>query len=334
MSDKACAHYLSHTTDIVLTQFTQSDYPNAPPYLLTFATSAVCTKWWTLVHREYPDSLRPSTQLFVLKSDDMQQILDDPKLAEIRNQWFYTSQDRSNCATPVIPLQAASGQSIASSPPSAIQTASQTPANQAPTNTAMDSLTEKLDRLAAIVESSAEHIHALSVAQSAGLQRMQQINESNSTQIKALAESQAKLQALVDQNASHYIALNNKSFESQEHIKEVLQTAASQIQSLSGTQSQLAQTCKGMMRTMENHNTSITQLESSTSDVHSGSMCSAMANRINPPPRKLNKKIKGVWYEYDNTTEGLSPEPPRRTILSVVTPPRTPSTPRKLSSTK
>jgi hypothetical protein len=61
-----------------------------------------------------------------------------------------------------------------------------------------------------------------------------------------------------------------------------------------------------------------------------------MATRINPPPRKLNKRIKGVWYEYDHTVDGSSPgspESPRRTITNADTP-KTPSTPRKLNAAK
>jgi chromosome segregation ATPase len=274
----------------------------------------------------------------VVKSEDMEKIQDDPKLAEIRNQWFYTSQDRSNCATPVIPLQAASGQRIGSSSSST---------NQASESSTVDKLAEKLEKLTSIVESSAEQIHALSVAQSAGLQRMQQINESNSTQINAIAESQAKLQALVDQNASHYIALTNTSFQSQDKMREVLQTTAAQIQSLSETQSQLAQTCQGMIRTMETHSASIAQLDSNASDMqptHSTQstqpchMCNSMSSRINPPPRKLNRRIKGVWYEYDNGLGGNlpeSPESPKRTVTNAAdAPPKIPSTPRKLKAIK
>ena len=328
----------SPKADTILTRLLQSDYPNASPYLLTFATPAVCAKWWSRVHREYPETTRPSTQLFVVKSEEMQQIQDNPKLADIRNQWFCTSQDRSNCATPIIPLQAASGQRIGSSSSST---------NQTSTNTTVDKLAEKLEKLTSIVQSSAEQIHALSVAQSAGLQRMQQINESNSTQINAIAESQTKLQALVDQNASHYIALTNTSFQSQEKMREVLQTTGSQIQSLNKTQSQLAETCKGMIRTMETHSASITHLDSIASDLQSTHstqstqpcpMCSSTSNRINPPPRKLNRRIKGVWYEYDNTLGGAlpeSPESPRRTIMNTTdSPPKAPSTPRKLNVAK
>ena len=93
----------------------QSDYSNSPPYLLTFATSDVCTQWWALVQREYPESTRPGAQLFVLKNEDMQALQDDPKFSELRGKWFFTSQDRSNCATPVIPLQGATGHLVSTS---------------------------------------------------------------------------------------------------------------------------------------------------------------------------------------------------------------------------
>jgi hypothetical protein len=274
----------------------------------------------------------------VLKTDDMQAIQDDPKFFELRNKWFYTSQDRSNCATPVIPLQGATGHLVAQAP----QLQPQATARK-PTETAVDSLAEKLERLYTVVESSAEQIHALSVAQSAGLQRMQEINESNSTQIKALAESQAKLQSLIDQNASHYIALSNTSFKSHEQVKDVLQTTTAQIQSLSGSQAQLSQTCKAMMRSIETLGTSVEHMavpappsevlsvQSTMQSTPPPSFSSAMANRISPAPRKLNRRIRGVWYEYDNnnttptghsTPRKLAPAP------NLSTPPKTPTTPR------
>ncbi|XPS95775.1 hypothetical protein M3J09_005057 [Ascochyta lentis] len=316
----------------------KSDYANSPPYLLTFATSDVCAQWWTLVQRSYPDSTRPGAQLFVLKTDDMQAIQDDPKFLELRNKWFFTSQDRSNCATPVIPLQGATGHLVAHA-----HLPQPLPAAEKPASTAVDSLAEKLERLSSVVESSAEHIHALSVAQSAGLQRMQEINESNSTQIKALAESQAKLQSLIDQNASHYIALSNTSFESHEQVKHVLQATTAQIQSLSGSQAQLAQTCKAMMRSIESLGTSVEHMSIATppppppasdvSSVHSTSppsFSSAMANRISPAPRKLNRRIRGVWYEYDNNAAPTVHGAPRKLAPApnLSTPPKTPTTPR------
>ena len=312
----------------------QSDYANSPPYLLTFATPRICAQWWSLVQREYPESTRPGSQLFVLKTEDMQAIQDDAKFFELRNKWFFTSQDRSNCATPVIPLQSANGNTTTRASPSQPQIAI-----EKHTSTAVDSLAEKLERLSSVVESSAEHIHALSVAQSAGLQRMQEINESNSTQIKALAESQAKLQALIDQNASHYIALSNTSFKSHEQVKDILQTTTAQIQSLSGSQAQLAQTCKAMVHSIENLGTSVRHTDPSAAsafDISSvqstppPSFSSAMANRISPAPRKLNKRIRGVWYEYDNNTVSAAHEAPRKLAPAPVlnTPPKTPTTPK------
>ncbi|KAF1931293.1 uncharacterized protein M421DRAFT_99159 [Didymella exigua CBS 183.55] len=321
----------------------KSDYANSPPYLLTFATSDICAQWWSLVQQEYPQSTRPGAQLFVLKTDDMQAIQDDSKFISLRNKWFFTSQDRSNCATPVIPLQGATGHLIAGAPlPQA------RPAIETPACTSVEDLAEKLERLSSVVESSAEHIHALSVAQSAGLQRMQEINESNSTQIKQLAESQAKLQSLIDQNASHYIALSNTSFKSHEQVKDVLQATTVQIQSLSGSQEQLTQTCKAMMRSISNlassiHQPSIAPAPAPPSEVSTLQSTPPSASRnsdlskMSPAPRKLNRRIRGVWYEYDNSEprvhgapRKLADAPVLRTSKMPATPPRTP---RKLTQT-
>jgi hypothetical protein len=318
----------------------KSDFTNSPPYILTFASAAICTQWWALVQREYPDATRPSPQLFVMKSDDLEHISDNLRFYALRHKWFCTGQDNLSNTSPIIPLQSADGHALAPThqnlphverPSSSTSTSA--PAS-ASASVAMDNLTEKLDRLAGVVEKNVEQIHALSVAQSAGLQRMQEINETNTAQIMALADSQAKLQALIDQNASHYIALSNASFESQEQIKTVMKTTANQIQSLSKNQAQLANTCDGMMRGIDNLATTISHMNASpamsetSSAVSSPAPFGIMGNRITPPPRKLNRRIKGVWYEYDmsSTTPTASP---RKSVGFADTLPKSLTTPKK-----
>lgn len=276
----------------------QSDDASSPPSILTFASAAICTQWWAIVQREYPSVSRPSPQLFVLKSEDLSKMQDDKKLSELRNLWFCTTQDKTSSSTSIIPLQSTDGRPLGS--PIALQP----PFATSPSNDAIDALTAKLDKLATIVSNNAEQIHALSVAQSAGLQRMQQFNESNTTQIQALADTQAKLQRLVEGNASHYIALSNSTFRSQEQIKDTFAAATTQIKNLVGNQAQMAKTCGDMMRSVESLSTSVTRLDTSVQrnsipEFISDDMFSAMAKRIAPPPRKLNKRIRGVWYEYD-----------------------------------
>lgn len=265
-----------------------------------------------------------------MKSNDLEHIPDNLRFYSLRHKWFYTGQDNLSNTSPTIPLQSADGHALAP----AQQTRPQTQQMEIPSSAVTDGLAEKLDRLTSVVENNAEQIHALSVAQSAGLQRMQEINESNTAQIKALAESQAKLQALIDQNASHYIALSNSSFQAQESIKNIMKTTANQIQGLSRNQAQLANTYDGMMRGIDNLASSVTQLNinssaaSDTSSAVSSSIpFSVMGNRINPPPRKLNRKIKGVWYEYDNTPSPTAS--PGRSVQFADTPPKTPVTPKK-----
>ncbi|CAN9443743.1 unnamed protein product [Alternaria alternata] len=320
----------------------RSDYPASPPYILTFASAAVCSQWWNLVQQEYTSSSRPSPQYFVVRSEDMELIMEDPKFSDIHNKWFYTCQDSPTCPPIVLPLQHANGVPAVAPPQ---------PAEEKMSTSALDSLTESLTRLAHVVESNAEQVHALSVAQSTGLQAMQEINESNSIQIKAISESQIKLQALVDQNASHYIALSNTSFQSheqsrlaqeqtrksqeqtrksQEQTKDILKTTVSQLQTLSKNQVELSQTCQGMMRSIETLGDSVTQFTSNViSDTASNQSLSttsfnALATRISPPPRKLNRRVKGVWYEYDNV--GSPDGTPRKRIdsVSVDTPPKSP----------
>jgi hypothetical protein len=278
----------------------------------------------------------------------MELIQDDLKFFELRNKWFYSSQDSPTCPPIVLPLQYANG---APALPAAPQPAQDNKAN----SSALDSLAESLTRLASVVESNAEQVHALSVAQSMGLQAMQEINESNSVQIKAISESQIKLQGLVDQNASHYIALSNTSFQSQEQTrlaqertlkaqdqtKDMLNSTVSQLQSLAKAQADLSHTCQSMMHSLETlgHNTLQQQQQqqhtgscaiSDTASTHSlvsSSCCSALASRISPPPRKLNRRVKGVWYEYDSeagsATAATTPRR-RKDSVGVDTPPKSP----------
>jgi hypothetical protein len=279
------------------------------------------------VQREYPDARRPSAQLFVLKSDDLDHISDNLRFYSLRHKWFCTGQDNLSNSSPVIPLQSADGHALAPA---------QEPQPERPSSSssAVDSLTEKLDRLAGVVEKNVEQINALSVAQSAGLQRMQEINETNTAQIMGLADSQAKLQALIDQNASHYIALSNASFETQEQIKTVLKTTASQIQNLSKNQAQLANTCDGMMRGIDNLANNISQMNvsSAVSDtssvVGSPAPFGVLGSRITPPPRKLNRRVKGVWYEYDMSSPAPSASP-KKSVGFADTPSKKPATPTK-----
>lgn len=258
-----------------------------------------------------------------------EQIQDNPRFYDLRNKWFYTPGEGSTGSVGVIPLQDYKGNPITASIP---------PVSKEDKEESFDmaKLSETLDRMNAMISENSAQIRALSVAQSDGLQRMQDINESNSTQIKALADSQAKLQAIVDQNASQYIALSNSAFSNNEQVKTILQTNAEQIQSLAEGQAQLAQTFQGMMHSIESLgnavgrvNDTMSHMSSVGSDTASnppsglaGASLGAIANRISPPPRKLNRRIKGVWYEYDtNPTPAGSP---KKTVTIIDTPPKSP----------
>lgn len=258
-------------------------------------------------------------QLFVLKGDDMQeQIQDNPRFYDLRNKWFYSSADGS---TGVIPLQDYNGYPVTAPAPKEEEKKSG--------GLDMTSLSAALDKMSSMISENGAQIRALSVAQSEGLQHMQEINESNMTQIKALAEGQAKLQAVVSENASHYIALSNSSFSNQEQVKSVLEASTAQIKALGDGQTRLSRTCDGMMRTIENlgHTVgrvsdNVSAMNGAISDTASTSSFGSNISRISPAPRKLNRRIKGVWYEYDSTpTPDASP---RKSVSFLDTPPKTP----------
>ncbi|KAF2737397.1 hypothetical protein EJ04DRAFT_510291 [Polyplosphaeria fusca] len=316
-----------------------SDYAQAPPYVLTFANASVANQWWNLVQSEYPSSTREGPQLFILKGEDMQeQIQDNPRFYALQNKWFYSPASET---TPVIPLQDWKGNPVDASPaPARRKTDSGIPESKEEDAPSFDmaTLNDTLSRMNAMISENAAQIKALSVAQGEGLQRMQEINESTTTQIKTLADGQTKLQSLISDNASHYIALSNSSFANQEQAKSVLQSNADNIQALAQAQTQLAHTCAGMLKTIDGLGSTVSRVgdnvsqlqHSSSTDFSSSTPFSNVGNRISPPPRKLNRKIKGVWYEYDSGSPMSSPRQsvsmasPRMSHM-LATPPKSPA---------
>ena len=277
-----------------------------------------------------------------------EQIQDNPKFYDLRNSWFYTPSDSS---TAPIPLQDYYGNPVVAPEPAkpAKPEVEADPVPDAKPGFDFKALETTLDRMTAMITENTESIRALSVAQSTGLQTMQEINESTSTQIKALADNQAALQDIVSQNASHYIALSNQSFSAQNSMQEILASNAQQIASLAEGQKRLVETCAGMMRSVENVGGSIDKVGEQLKEVSNSedkSIASEMretlketersigtiVNRIQPPPRKLNRRIKGVWYEYDDAPGVIANEKenfkgmmsPRKSVSMLDTPPKSP----------
>jgi hypothetical protein len=311
---------------VKLTAGPQSDYAQSAPFVLTFASALVAEQWWTLVQRESPEATRPGPQLFILKGDDMQeQIQDNPKFFDLRNSWFYTP---SEGGTAPIPLQDYHGNPVvAPEQPKERQEKAETSGFD------LQGLEATLAKMAAMIIENTESIRALSVAQSTGLQTMQEINESTSTQIKALADNQSALQTIVNQNATHYIALSNSSFGAQSSMQNVLQSNAKQIESLASGQKKLVATCVDMMHSVDKVNETIKEVGSDSASNASvmretEKSIGTIVNRIQPPPRKLNRRVKGVWYEYDEEPSGASqlsaaPVTPKKTVRILDTPPKT-----------
>ncbi|KAF2008012.1 hypothetical protein P154DRAFT_568835 [Amniculicola lignicola CBS 123094] len=335
----------------------KDDYAHSPPYILTFASAAVANQWWALVQREYSESTREGAQLFILKGEDMQQqIQDNPRFYDLRNKWFYTASDGTGA---VIPLQDYSGNPISSTPAPSRPTSRQASSATIPEESAEDkkedkfdmaALAETLSQMNAMISENSAQIRALSVAQSEGLQRMQEINESNSTQIKALTDGQERLQSMLAQNASHYIALANNSFGTQDHVKSILETNAQQISALADGQQKLASTCTSMMKSMQDLGDTIShshslldsgpqfppppRSESGPSEFGSIAF-SQIGNRISPPPRKLNRRVKGVWYEYDTpagSATSVASSKPNSIAARGQTPPATPKSTKSARS--
>lgn len=72
----------------------------------------------------------------------------------------------------------------------------------------------------------------------------------------------------------------------------------------------MASTCTGLMKVIENLGNSVarvgeevTRRESSSGGGATNQKSEELINTISPGPRKLNRKIKGVWYEYDDSKE-------------------------------
>lgn len=283
-----------------------------------------------------------------------EQIQDNPKFYDLRNSWFYTPSESS---TAPIPLQDYNGNPVAAPEPPKPEFPELDP--HAKPSFDLKALETTLDKMAAMITENTESIRALSVAQSTGLQTMQEINESTSTQIKALADNQASLQSLISQNASHYVALSNQSFSAQSTMQDVLASNAAHIAALADGQARLVDTCAGMLRSVERMGGALEsvgervssvgeRVVASTAAAEDKSIASEMreslretersivgsiVNRIQPPPRKLNRRIKGVWYEYDDAPGTVVSEKenfnkgvmsPKRGVGMLDTPPKSP----------
>jgi hypothetical protein len=259
-----------------------------------------------------------------------EQIQDNPKFFDLRNSWFYTP---SEGGTAPIPLQDYHGNPVvAPEQPKEKEEKAETGGFD------LKGLEATLEKMAAMITENTESIRALSVAQSTGLQTMQEINESTSTQIKALADNQSALQAIINQNATHYIALSNASFGAQSSMQNVLQSNAKQIESLANGQKKLVATCVDMMHSLDKVGEAMKEVGSDSASNASlmretEKSIGTIVNRIQPPPRKLNRRVKGVWYEYDDGPNCASqlptaPTTPRKTVRILDTPPKSPSSTR------
>lgn len=254
-----------------------------------------------------------------------EQIQDNPSFYDLRNKWFYTPSDG---ATAPIPLQDYQGNPVTVPEPhkereEKVETG----------GFDLKGLEATLEKMTIMITENTNSIRALSVAQSTGLQTMQEINESTSTQIKALADNQAALQAIVDKNASHYIALSNSSFNSQNSVQTILQSNAQQIATLAEGQKKLVDTCADMMQSVEKVGEAMREVGSDSASNASvmketEKTIGTIVNRIQPPPRKLNRRVKGVWYEYDEPPNGTSQVAgtmsPRKSVTMLDTPPKSP----------
>jgi len=265
------------------------------------------------------------------------QIQDNFKFYHLRNKWFLLS-DGTEGSTGVIPLQDWNGHPASAPQPATAPQPTLQNTQEAQQQPAFDmtQLSSTLATMNTLISENSAQIRALAVAQSEGLQRMQEINETNAVQIKALAENQSKLQSLVDHNASHYIALSNSAFSNQEQVKSVLQTNAEQIHALADGQNKMATTCSSLMATIADLGNTVARVgeeaaQRNWDDGRRGgagsigavtSPFSAVGNRISPPPRKLNRRIKSVWYEYDNSDNVTAS--PRRNVGFLATPPTSP----------
>lgn len=232
------------------------------------------------------------------------------KFYHIRNKWFLMT-DGTEGSIAVIPLQDSKGNPVTPGPSTPAPVPYSGPEQKAGEEPTWDiaQLSETLDKMNAMISENSAQIRALSVAQSEGLQRMQEINETNSTQIKALAQNQTKLQSMIDQNASHYIALSNSSFSSQEQLRSVLQTNAEQIHALSESQNKMAATSSTLLNSIEVLGSTVARvgdIGASRRGWSAGEVgqLPQVPPLIAPPPRKLNRRIKSVWYEYDGSLSG------------------------------
>ncbi|KAF2748266.1 hypothetical protein M011DRAFT_466679 [Sporormia fimetaria CBS 119925] len=282
----------------------QKDYAQTLPYIICFSSASVANQWWTMVEKEYPGSERPGPQLFLLKGHDMpSEIQDNIRFHSFRNKWFLMN-DGTEGSTSVIPIQDAKGWPVALStpqPPPPVATTAAPTASENPTSPSLSNLQSTLTQTSTLLNETTTQIHALSTAQTSGLSHMQDIAETNSSQIKSLTTSLQTLQSLVAQNTTQHLALTNASFTAQEQLKTSMQENALQIKALADAQREIV----GMFRKVAEGVQSGGSGTAGAMGVQQrawdeGSIGKGQVGQVlSPPPRKLNRRVKSVWYEYD-----------------------------------
>ena len=243
----------------------------------------MANEWWSLVQIEYPDTgVRTSPQLFSFHGDNfLYKPANNKKFDHLKTKWFYSqfgdATGTGGRPQDVIPLQDGNGKILNGGPSgkSTVEDRSRNGSN--------DTLEASLQKIQEMLESNASQIKSLTEAQSKSqksIKKLEKVVSESTNQIKTLTDYQStyesRLQQTASENQVHLKALADGQAEQAEHLKQVLASNAK-------ASSDVAKELKRQRQLVKTNN----------AGKEEGNAC---LHNVKPPPRKIDRPIVGYDY--------------------------------------
>ncbi|KAJ9629851.1 hypothetical protein H2203_002233 [Taxawa tesnikishii (nom. ined.)] len=254
---------------------------NKARYLLTFVDNETAQEWWELMKKEYPDSIRESPQLFSFKSDKVPgRAWENPRFAHLRDKWTYRQLEEGEkdgptggkekkgflgrrptlAKAPSMPTLRTIGEGTIDTPAKGTEvedpfaTKEDVVPNSVPRTMQFTGLSNVLDRIQSMMETTQTQISALAREQrdsAERLQRLQNTVEQNASQVKALMDQQQagvlsteRMKSSIEQNTTHIRSLMERTDASSEEtssLQALVEETSTHVRTLAGNQAAHAQ---------------------------------------------------------------------------------------------
>ena len=243
----------------------------------------MANEWWSLVQIEYPDTgVRTSPQLFSFHGDNfLYKPANNKKFDHLKTKWFYSqfgdATGTGGRPQDVIPLQDGDGNMLTGGP------SGEKIMEDHGRSGSSDALEASLQKIQEMLESNASQIKSLTEAQSksqTSMKKLKNLVSENTNQIKTLTEHQSTCESRLQQTAA----------ENQEHLKTLADDQAKQVEQL---QQVLASNAKASSDVAKELKRQRQQVEITNAGKAEGEAC---MHTVKPPPRKIDRPIVGYNY--------------------------------------